>query len=38
MPSTAAEPIQVGALTVRFYVDAGESEGQCERLRVRCPR
>src|SRR5439155_26703349 len=25
MPNTAAEPIQVGALTVRFHVDANES-------------
>lgn len=27
MPSTAAEPIHVGALTVRFHVDADESGG-----------
>ena len=27
MPDTAAEPIQVGALTVRFHVDADESGG-----------
>ena len=27
MPNTAAEPIQVGALTVRFHVDADESGG-----------
>ena len=27
MPSTAAEPIQVRALTVRFHVDADESGG-----------
>ena len=27
MPSTAAEPIQVGALTVRFHVDADECGG-----------
>ena len=27
MPNAAAEPIQVGALTVRFHVDADESGG-----------
>ena len=27
MPDTPAEPIQVGALTVRFHVDADESGG-----------
>jgi hypothetical protein len=27
MPNTAAEPIQVGALTVRFHVDGDESGG-----------
>jgi quercetin dioxygenase-like cupin family protein len=27
MPDTAAEPIQLGALSVRFHVDADESEG-----------
>jgi quercetin dioxygenase-like cupin family protein len=27
MPNTAAEPIQVGALAVRFHVDADESGG-----------
>ena len=27
MPNTAAESIQVGALTVRLHVDAGESAG-----------
>ena len=27
MPNTAVEPIQVGALTVRFHVDADESRG-----------
>jgi quercetin dioxygenase-like cupin family protein len=27
MPNTAAEPIQVGALTVRFHVDEDESGG-----------
>ena len=27
MPDTAAEPIRVGALTVRFHVDADESGG-----------
>jgi quercetin dioxygenase-like cupin family protein len=27
MPSTASEPIQLGALTVRFHVDADESGG-----------
>ena len=27
MPSTAAEPIQLGALSVRFHVDADESGG-----------
>jgi quercetin dioxygenase-like cupin family protein len=27
MPNTAAEPIQVGALTVRFHVDTDESRG-----------
>src|SRR5206468_8404053 len=27
MPKTAAEPIQVGALTVRFHVDADASGG-----------
>jgi quercetin dioxygenase-like cupin family protein len=27
MPNTAAEPIRVGALTVRFHVDSDESGG-----------
>jgi len=43
MPSTAAEPIQLGALTVRFHVDADESGGsvsvfECEaRASARMP-
>jgi hypothetical protein len=46
MPNTPAEPIQVGALTVRFHVDADESGGsvsvfQCDvpaNARMPAPR
>jgi hypothetical protein len=37
MPNTAAEPIQVGALTVRFHVDADESGGSVSVFECDAP-
>src|SRR5436190_21879502 len=37
MPNTAAEPIQVGALTVRFHVDADESGGSVSVFECEAP-
>jgi len=37
MANTAAEPIQVGALTVRFHVDADESEGSVSVFECDAP-
>ena len=37
MPDTAAEPIQVGALTVRFHVDADESGGSVSVFECEVP-
>ncbi|HTS72518.1 MAG TPA: cupin domain-containing protein [Gaiellaceae bacterium] len=37
MPDSAAEPIQVGALTVRFHVDADESGGSVSVFECDAP-
>jgi len=37
MPNTAAEAIQVGALTVRFHVDADESGGSVSVFECEAP-
>jgi quercetin dioxygenase-like cupin family protein len=37
MPDTAAEPIQVGALSVRFHVDADESGGSVSVFECAVP-